>query len=171
MDLARGLAAQLFERHHLGVYRFLLRLTGNADLAKDLTQDVFLRVVRSPGNYLDTGHERAWLFTIARNVLRDRYRDSTRRPTEVPLENAAHVSAEEPGVFSLELDKALSTLLEADREVFLLRDTVGLSYQEIADLTSTTVAAVRSRLHRARLALAGRLALVPSTERVRRFQR
>ena len=171
MDLARGVAAHLFERHHLAVFRFLLRVTGDRDLAKDLTQEVFLRVVRAASDYLDTGHALAWLFTIARNVVRDRHRELARRVTVVPLEHAAHVGASEPAVSTLELDRALATLQEADREVFLLRDTVGLSYQEIADLTSTSVAAVRSRLHRARRALADALAVAPATERLRRFQR
>ena len=67
-------AAGLFERHHLAVYRFLRRATGDGPAAEDLTQDVFLRIVRGLDRYEDRLRERAWVFRIARNVLIDRHR-------------------------------------------------------------------------------------------------
>jgi RNA polymerase sigma factor (sigma-70 family) len=173
MSSSRALAARLFERHHLAVFRYFLRMTGQRDLAQDLTQDVFVRVVRAADSYADSGHELAWLLRIARNLLHDRHRRAGRQPPHVPLAAAAEVpAAESPGV-ALEVDRAMSQLQETDREVFVLLDTVGLSYEEIANLTGLTVSAVRSRLHRARRSLAAALDLVrprPASAIVRRIR-
>ena len=162
MDPSRAAAARLFERHHLAVYRYFLRMTGQRDLAQDLTQDLFVRVVRAIESYEESGRELAWLFRIARNLLRDRHRQASRRVVQVPLCAAADVPAPESSGVALEVDRAIAQLQDTDREVFLLLDTVGLSYEEIASVTGLTVSAVRSRLHRARRALALALALVPA---------
>jgi RNA polymerase sigma-70 factor (ECF subfamily) len=69
-----GLAAALFEKYRQPLRRYLRFATGNADLADDLTQDVFLRVVRGADGYQPRGRERAWLFRVARNVLLDHAR-------------------------------------------------------------------------------------------------
>jgi len=144
-------ADALFARHHRDVHRFLARMTGRRDLADDLSQDVFLRIVRSLGNGGPVGHERAWVFAIARNLLADRWRQERRRGPEVD-------GAPEPAVtgtqaLAFDLTNALAHLPEADREMFLLREIGGLSYDEIAAVSDCTVEAVRARLRRARCAL------------------
>jgi hypothetical protein len=70
-------AADLFERHHVAIFRFFRRVTGNPDLAEDLTQDVFVRVVKALAEYQPRGRETGWLFQIARTVPLDQHR---RRP-------------------------------------------------------------------------------------------
>src|SRR5207247_6418432 len=77
-------AAAIFERNHLAVYRFLRRATGDGPAAEDLTQDVFLRIVRGLDRYEDRLRERAWVFRIARNVLLDRHRRAEGPPGAVP---------------------------------------------------------------------------------------
>jgi RNA polymerase sigma-70 factor (ECF subfamily) len=65
--------AALFERYHLAIYRYLLRMTRRRDVAEDLAQDVFVRVLGGRGrDVLDTGDSyRAWLFRVAHNLLID----------------------------------------------------------------------------------------------------
>jgi RNA polymerase sigma factor (sigma-70 family) len=70
-------AADLFERHHVAIFRFFRRVTGSPDLAEDLTQDVFVRVVKAVAEYQPRGREPGWLFQIARTILIDHHR---RRP-------------------------------------------------------------------------------------------
>jgi RNA polymerase sigma-70 factor (ECF subfamily) len=155
----------LFEAHHLAVYRFLLHMTRQREDAEDLTQDVFLRVVRGIAGYERRGLDRAWLFTIARNLLADRRRSVERRPEidagippdALPATGAAPVDA-------LVLNQALASLPELDREVLLLREMSGLTYAEIAAITGTTLDAVAARLYRARMALRSALG-TPSTHR------
>ena len=141
--------AELFERHHLVVYRYLLRMTGLPHVAEDLAQEVFLRVVRGMHDYDDRGHERAWLICIARNVLIDHQRKSRREPAGVVSDVA--LSSPDPDV-GLGVRQALDRLPEADREAFVMRAVVGLGHEDIAELVGATPASVRSRIYRARAA-------------------
>ena len=144
-------AETLFALYHDRLRRYLGRASGETDLARDLTQEVFLRVSRvaipaAPENQL-TG----WLFRIARNVALDHHRQRHRRPEEA-LESSdmAKGASQET---TTALNQALSTLPELDRHVFLMREMSGLSYDEIADACDLTPHAVRNRIHRARLQL------------------
>jgi RNA polymerase sigma-70 factor (ECF subfamily) len=146
------LADDLFERHHLDVYRYLLRMTGSREEAEDLTQEVFLRVVRFSHEYEERSRERAWLFRIARNLRSDRSRHKQRVPVTASLEG---VEVSEPARQELRLSllRALQDLDENDRESFLLAEIGGLSYADIALVCDATPAAVRSRIYSARLGL------------------
>jgi RNA polymerase sigma-70 factor (ECF subfamily) len=140
----------LVETHRQGVYRYLCRIVGSADMAQDLTQEVFLRVSRAgvPGTN-ETG-QRAWIFRIARNLALNHVRDGRRRPEPVALVERGIPSTQE---LQMAVREALAALPEVDRDVFLLRESVGLSYDEIAEACDLTANAVGLRLHRARLAL------------------
>ncbi len=151
------LAGALFERHGRSVRQYLRALTGNADLAADLSQDVFLRVVRGAGRYEARERDRAWLFRIARNAVIDHRRRAAVRP-------AAAAAGVEPAsgptqALAVGLREALARLPEGDREAFLMAEVGGLTYAEIALALEVTVPAVRSAIYRARVAL--RAALLP----------
>jgi RNA polymerase sigma factor (sigma-70 family) len=98
-------AARLFDRHHLAVFRFLRRMTGSLSLAEDLTQEVFLRVVRGLEGYDERSREVSWIFRIARNVLLDRHRARARSPQDVSIEDAAVVSRPATQVLTAVLDE------------------------------------------------------------------
>jgi RNA polymerase sigma-70 factor (ECF subfamily) len=163
-----GHARELFESHHLGLFRFLHKMTGSHDLAEDLLQETFLRVARARPGHRGEGHERAWLFRIARNVFLTRRRDESRRPQPEGL------AEEPPGPSTVRpwkkmaLEHALAQLQHEHREAFLLREIGGLSYAEIAAACDVTPDAVRNRIFRARTELRRRLAAGPRGE-VRRF--
>jgi len=163
-------AGELFQRHHLSVFRYLKRMTGSRERAEELTQEVFLRVVRTRSRDTAAGRERAWLFTIARNLFLNVRRDAGRRPEALRLDETrvpgiADVVAERIG-----LEQALAKLPVTDREVFLLRELGGLGYDEISGICALTQDAVRSRIYRARLELreALRGTSVPSLREGRR---
>jgi RNA polymerase sigma-70 factor (ECF subfamily) len=156
---------ELFERHHGVIYRFLLRMTERIEVAEDLTQEVFLRVIQHMDTYQAQGRERAWLFKIARNLLLDHRRQSVRRPEQA---DEAPAASEPPTQFlSACLEESLRSLPESDREVFLLREVAGLSYDEIASVCSVTIDAVRSRIYRVRSELRAQLA--PELNRARKI--
>jgi RNA polymerase sigma-70 factor (ECF subfamily) len=148
------MARALFERHGRAVRRFLYRMTRDVALADDLTGEVFLRVVRAGPAYEARGREAAWVFHIARNVWYDARRRA-RRSVEDPEPADLPVAAGQ--VLEIDLQRGLDALSEEDREVFLLGEVAGLSYDDIADATGASVAAVRSRIYRARQALRARL--------------
>ena len=149
-------AEALFAAHQPGLLRYLSRAVGQAETARDLTQDVFLRIAGSATLPASDDERRVWIFRIARNLAIDH-----QRRHHVRLETAAA-----PGTdigrpagqdTSLAVNEALAALDPLDRDVFLMREVAGLSYAEVATACDLTVPAVRSRIHRARLELRGRL--------------
>jgi RNA polymerase sigma-70 factor (ECF subfamily) len=146
---------RLFNEHRHGVFRYLCRLVGQAEPARDLTQEVFLRITRSGLPETDAGGERAWVFKVARNLGLNFLRDGARRPLPAPLVERASAPTQE---LAVALDQALRALADLDRDVFLMREVGGLSYDEIAAACALTPTAVRSRLHRARQQLRATLA-------------
>jgi RNA polymerase sigma-70 factor (ECF subfamily) len=149
-------AEALFAAHETGLLRYLRRAVGHPETARDLTQDVFVRVARSRTLPPTDDERRAWIFRIARNLAID-----YRRRHWVKLTDAAdgRPEAGRPAAqdTSAAINEALAALDALDRDVFLLRETAGLSYAEIASACDLTVPAVRSRIHRARLELRERL--------------
>jgi RNA polymerase sigma-70 factor, ECF subfamily len=152
----RELVEALFARYRRPVHRFLCRLLSDSAVAEDLTQEVFLRALGA--RYQADERERAWIFQIARNLARDHARRQAHRGPVLEPDD-------EPAPFidravALAVRTAVRQLPDADREMFLMREVAGLSYDEIALACETTNDAVRNRLHRARLAL--RHALQPT---------
>ena len=136
----------LFAAHRDGVFRYLCRIVSTPD-ARELTQEVFLRVARGPVPNGEPGASRAWIYRIARNLALNHVRDHGRRGASVELSDAPIAASQETGAA---LREALGRLAPLDRDVFLLREVGGLSYGELALACELTEDAVRSRLHRAR---------------------
>lgn len=149
----------IFERHHLAVFRWLRRMTGDASLAEDLTQETFARALaaQTRGEYRDEGREAAWLFTIARRLLQDARRGAARRPTLLDLDAVRPTAIDPHQELRVELERALLAIDEIEREAFLLREVGGLGYEAISSIDEATPDAVLNRIHRARLALRQRL--------------
>ena len=125
----------LFTAHRDGVFRYLSRIVGQGD-ASELTQEVFLRVARGPLPPADGGARRAWIFSIARNLALNHVRDDRRRGVSVELDERPAAATQE---LSAALAEALDRLAPLDRDVFLMREASGLTYEEIAaacELTS-----------------------------------
>jgi RNA polymerase sigma factor (sigma-70 family) len=145
----------LFAEHQQAVFRYLWRVVGQADAARDLTQEVFLRVSRAEAPAEGDDARRAWVFRIARNLAINHLRDRGRQPPITTLAaETAHPATQELG---LALEQALGALPELDRDAFLLRESAGLSYAEIAVACDISPDAVRARLHRTRQQLRDQL--------------
>ena len=141
---------RFYADHRDGVFRYLRRIVGAPEAARDLTQEVFLRVSRAGMPDASDLGRRAWVFRIARNLALNHIRDGRRRPATVALGNPVTPATQE---LAVALRQAIAALPDLDRDIFELRETAGLSYDEIAAACEIDVEAVRSRLHRARQAL------------------
>jgi RNA polymerase sigma-70 factor (ECF subfamily) len=145
-------------RHHgRKIYNFAYRLTGNADDAHDLVQEVLLRVRRGLPSYRPGSFD-GWLWRITRNAFLDEVRRRQRRPT-VPLpdgdRNIGRTAPPPDEVLAStrlgeDVQAALLSLPYEFREAVVLCDVVGLSYEEIAEAVGIPVGTVRSRIHRGR---------------------
>jgi RNA polymerase sigma factor (sigma-70 family) len=156
-------AAGFFHRHRTRVYRYLRRAVGSADLAEDLSQEVFLRVVRGLPSYQDRQLETSWVFRIVRRVLADHWREPL--PPISDALDSREVAEEPTQALRASLEQAIGRLDPLNQEVLLMREVVGLSYEEIAAALDMTLPAVRGRLARARELLQSTVIFEPKTDR------
>ena len=167
----RDAFALLVRRHQAAVYRFARTLTPDQALAEDVLQETFLAALRGAGGYHGPGTVVPWLRTIARHAL---HRQVRRPVPEVVDDDTLEQLGAAAGWGSADLDAvrerahsqqrmdaALATLAPDDREIVVLRDLDGLSGEHVADVLGLTLAATKSRLHRARLRLAAALRRSP----------
>ena len=137
----------LYARHKDAVYRYFLRVTDAASSA-DAHQETWTRIVAHRQNYRPTGRFRAYLFTVAHNVLMDQFR----RPA---WETGSHPEpvadgSPESDASGVELATRLNLLIErlpvVQREALIMRKEAGLTIREIASITGVTEEGVKSRL-------------------------
>lgn len=146
----------LFTANQPRLFRYFLRAVGQIEIARDLTQDVFVRATKAAVPQAPEQEVRAWLFSIARNLALDHFRKHGRHtPPALPQAEASRPASQE---VDAAINEALASLPDVDRDVFLMREMAGLGYDEIARACELTPDAVRSRLHRTRLQLRERLA-------------
>jgi RNA polymerase sigma-70 factor (ECF subfamily) len=149
-----GLAQRLYDEYGPALQRYLRFATRNRAEADDLAQEVFLRIARAAGDFAPRERDRSWVFRIARNVLIDAARRRG-RASEVTAD--WDVRVEPTQATATDLRRALNRLPNEERDAFLLAEVGGLTYTEIAAAIDSTVAAVRSRIYRARLSLRDQL--------------
>lgn len=144
----------IVESYRLPVFNYILRTVADRELAEDLTQEVFLRVWRSLPSFGHRAQLSTWLFQVAKNVILDsvRARDSRPRTTELVPELTPAISdaSAEQGETIRELWAAVEGLNLDLRTALLLRDVVGLSYNEIAETLEITLTTVKWRIYKAR---------------------
>ena len=159
---------RLFQEHHHELYRYLVRLTGDPDRAADAVQEAFARMVEQPPANRDP---RAWLYTVATNVVRDVARTRKRRmklladsPGRVPVGD--RVPEPDRILEQDERQRAVRTALQAlsprDRTVLLMREE-GFKHREIAEAVGTTTGSVGTIIARALDKLASALPLDQET--------
>ena len=169
---------RLVEERHADIYALLYRLTEDPEEARDLTQETFLQAFRHLAGFRGEADLRTWLYRIAVNQARNRWRwwKRRRRDRTVSLDAPAGESSdaplsaglpgrdgEDPEALALARERerallsALRTLSRPYREVIVLRDIEGLSYEEVALALEINVGTVKSRLSRGRNELRRRL--------------
>jgi RNA polymerase sigma-70 factor, ECF subfamily len=141
--------------YEVPVFNYVMRLVGDRALAEDLTQEVFIRVFQGLPKFSLRSKFTTWLFQVTKNRVLDELRASERRPRAlVAIDDAPPLEVVDAPVERIETIQALWVAvdrLSADLKMaLLLRDVVGLSYNEIADSLDTTLATVKWRIFKAR---------------------
>lgn len=153
----------LFERHHRALFRYFVSMTRQTEVAEDLVQEVFFRILRFRGTYDSRQSFRAWMYQIARNLYFDRVRQRRGEVVGIDdyLSGPGELSSGEPDpeVRTLRaeelvlLRQALDQLPPEKREILVLSRFQGMKYEEIADVLGCEIATVKSRIFRAIRAL------------------
>jgi RNA polymerase sigma-70 factor (ECF subfamily) len=141
--------------YEVPVFNYVMRLVGDRALAEDLTQEVFIRVFQGLPKFSLRSKFTTWLFQVTKNRVLDELRASERRPRAlVALDDAPPLEVLDAPAEQVETIEALWVAvdgLNTDLKMaLLLRDVVGLSYNEIADSLDTTLATVKWRIFKAR---------------------
>lgn len=139
---------EMYRAHAGVVLAFLLCLTRDRDEAEDLMQDTFVRATRAIGSYRG-GSPRAWLLAIARTTFLDASR--RRRPVSA-AELSDPVVVDPDTVERLTVRAALARLSEPHQTVLVLRDELGLPYDEVAQAVGRSLGATKVLIYRARAA-------------------
>jgi RNA polymerase sigma-70 factor, ECF subfamily len=152
---------ELLARYEERIYRFGLRMCGDEDSAREVLQETLLAAFRNLPGFRADASLSTWLYQIARSFCIKQRRGV--RPM-APIDAALADSAPPPDAqaHAREIGEALAAAIAAlppeQREVLVLRDVEGLSAQDAADVVGIEVGALKSRLHRARMALRSQLA-------------
>lgn len=164
---------KLLQRYRDPIFAFILRSTRDADRAKDLTQDVFLRVVQRSDQFQAKAKFSTWLYAIARNICIDHGRkmafrrhkslDSVRSDEGSPM--VERVASGQPETdrraiakqFQKDLAEAVGTLPDDQRDVFLMRQIQGMPFRDIAETLQVSENTVKSRMRYALERLQGAL--------------
>jgi RNA polymerase sigma-70 factor (ECF subfamily) len=165
----------LLERHQQRVFGFGVKMCGDSEDAKDVAQDTLLTMARSVKDFRGEASLSTWLYTVARSFCIKKRRRTKGAPAfhepldKVTQENVgAPATTPEQALLGLEARQTVAAALDAlepeAREVVVLRDIEGLTAAEVAEVTGASVAAVKSRLHRARAALREHLLAVVGGE-------
>jgi RNA polymerase sigma-70 factor (ECF subfamily) len=146
--------AQLMSNYELPIFNYVLHSVGNYHQAEDLTQDIFLRALKSLPGFSFRSKFTTWLFAIAKNRILDELRNNGRRPSTVDLDDAGPfavrgLSPDQHAEMG-DLWSAIETLDPELKMPLLLRDVIGLPYQEIAETLEISLANVRWRIYVAR---------------------
>ena len=151
--------------HQDALYNYALKIARNSDDAQDLLQETYYKAFKNYHQFENGTNSKAWMFMILKNTFINNYRKLKREPAKLDYDEIEdiyeNIKSDQAKDNNLDLDfyndllddelsAALSRIPSKMREVFLLCDLEGYTYEEIAEITDIPIGTVRSRLHRAR---------------------
>ena len=147
--------SELFERYHVALFNFFVKLTGDRQKSEDLTQNLFYRVIRYRESFdVSKGSFKSWLYRMARNIhldyckqqkrIADIVKDSFHYPEDAEAKQEGYVEKDYE-----HLQTSLAKLGPVDRELILLSRFEGLKYDEISKMKNMSVGSIKVQIHRA----------------------
>jgi RNA polymerase sigma-70 factor (ECF subfamily) len=158
----------LVERYKIRLFNYLFRLVSNRDEAEEIAQEAFVKAYIDAEKYKTIAKFSTWLYTIATNLVRNRMRSKSRKPTILSLWSKGRYDGEEEKPIDIIdtgrspeeqmndselsdiINQAIEKIPDKYRTSFVLREINQLSYEEIAAVTGLKLGTVRSRINRAR---------------------
>jgi RNA polymerase sigma-70 factor (ECF subfamily) len=145
-------ASLLFDRYHKRLFNFLAKMTMERTIAEDLTQNVFLRMLKYRNSYREGAKFQSWIYQMARNVFVDHYQESKNKNGFVKMETLPDRMEEDyQDVEQQEkvLHQSMQRLPDEQRELLVLTRFQHMKYEEVAEIMNTSVANIKVKVHRA----------------------
>lgn len=148
-------ASMLFEKYHRPLYGFFIKLSRDPELARDLVQNVFYRMLKYRHTYSEINPFRAWIYQIGRNAFADHLRKNKMHVSD--HSEIEEVGGTEEGIDGQweqdekhqQLHRSLAMLSEDDRQLLILSKFQHMKYEEIAQVMNYTVPNIKVKIHRA----------------------
>ena len=141
----------LFDRYHVRIFNFFNKMVQNKMVSEDLTQDVFLKLMKYRTSY-NNGNFAAWIFTVARNIFSSYYQKNKKeRSNLIDDDRLASTEITDTTAKEEELDhlqKALLQLKNSERELIVMHRFQGIKYEQIAEIMNSNENAVKVKVHR-----------------------
>lgn len=155
LQIAAGkleLLSILFERYNVRIYNFFLKMNRDKMLSEDLTQEVFIKVIKYKASYKN-GNFAAWIYTIARNIFSSHYQKMKKERSNLidddRLDSNETLVSESNREELDHLQRALLLLSNSDRELIVMHRFQEIKYEQIAQIIGSTENAVKVKVHRA----------------------
>jgi RNA polymerase sigma factor (sigma-70 family) len=148
-------ASVLFDRYNKRIFNFLARMTMDREQAEDLTQNVFLRIIRYRTSYREGQKFQSWIYQVARNVFSDHYQAHKNKFAGfVDVEQIRDAMSDTNETDDQDekerlLQRSMAMLSEEQRELLVLTRFQHMKYEEVATIMDTTVANIKVKVHRA----------------------
>jgi RNA polymerase sigma factor (sigma-70 family) len=143
----------LFDRYNKRIFNFLATMTNDRYIAEDLTQNVFLRMIKYRNSFKEESRFQPWIYQIARNVFSDHYNKEKNRSNSVDVDKVSDHIPESDESKSMDekeelLHVCMARLSEDERELLILTRFQHMKYEEVATIMETTVANIKVKVHR-----------------------
>lgn len=148
-------ASLLFDRYNKRIFHFLARMTMDRALAEDLTQNVFLRLIKYRTSYREGARFQPWIYQVARNIFSDHYQSHKNKYSDfVDVEKVSEYMPDTDDANLIDererlLHQSMEKLESDQRELLVLTRFQHMKYEEVALIMNTSVANIKVRVHRA----------------------
>jgi len=147
----------LFQRYHRQLYGFLFHMTYKKEAAEDMVQHTFYKMLKYRNSFTGSGEFVHWMYTVARNVLKDEFKKNKRAQLHSDVDDLADIlpggvhtgDMYEKKESARALHKAMEKLSDDQRQILTMSRFQELKHQEIAEIMNMTEGAVKVRVHRA----------------------
>jgi len=140
----------IFERYNVRLYNFYYQMVKDVAVCEDLTQNVFLKVIKYKHSYKG-GKFASWIFKIARNLFYDHYQEQKKTQAFEDIDDVTGELDEETIEKEEEVShlmRVLNNLNEKDKELIVMNRINGIKYEQIAEIVGSNTTAVKTKIHR-----------------------
>ncbi len=140
---------EIFYRYNNQILNYFFRLSGNLEDSQDLTQSVFLRILKYRKSFNQSKSFKSWIYSVSKNILNTNYQSKMINTENTEIINQLEDTNINDDEYDLRLYRTINLLSDEYKELIILSKFQGLKYKEIAEIFSTTEASIKNKIFRA----------------------